>query len=114
MNLLEETKVVLNEHDKTLIDIEWCGSEEFGWFSVELFEELADKKYNDGYGSPAVVQDLLLTGKDFWLERYEYDGKEWWEYKTTPLKPKKESTPSVIVDDDFMWVSLKEANKKTK
>ena len=27
---------------------------------------------------------LKNLGRDFWLERHEYDGSEWWEYKSIP------------------------------
>ena len=42
-------------------------------------------EYDDGYGITEVNMGLKLVGKDFWLERHEYDGSEWWEYKTLPI-----------------------------
>lgn len=110
-NLLQETISMLESVDKTPANILWCGSKEFGYFSWELFEKLADKIYDNGYGSPAVCDDLLIVGKDWWLERHEYGGSEWWEYKGTPEKPKNQREPIVIVDDGLMWSSLVENNK---
>jgi hypothetical protein len=31
---------------------------------------------------------IIVVGKDWWLERHEYDGSEWWEFKTMPDKNK--------------------------
>jgi hypothetical protein len=30
---------------------------------------------------------LQLVGETFWIERAEYDGSEWWEYKEIPKRP---------------------------
>ena len=86
-NLLKETTETLNHYNKTLDDIEWFGNEE-----IELtgdLEKAIDFYYDDGYGGQEVLNDLILVGKDFWLERHEYNGAEWWEYKKIPLKPQK-------------------------
>lgn len=29
-----------------------------------------------------------MAGDDWWLERAEYDGSEWWKFKTLPVEPK--------------------------
>ena len=28
-----------------------------------------------------VAEDLVVVGDNWWIERHEYDGNEWWEYK---------------------------------
>lgn len=38
-------------------------------------------------GSPQVAEDLLIVGDTWCLERHEYDGSEWWEYKELPKEP---------------------------
>jgi hypothetical protein len=38
---------------------------------------------------------LEIVGDDWWLERHEYDGAEWWEYKTKPSMPE-----SIVTDLD--------------
>lgn len=86
-NLLEQTIEILHENHKTLEDILWFGSRK-----VELKGDLKNAlsfKYDDGYGGQEVFKDLILVGKDFWLERHQYDGSEWWEYKTLPTKPSR-------------------------
>lgn len=95
-NLLKETIEDLAQYNKTLTDIEFCSiipseyswrDQQSGYFDVSVFTSLADKDYDAGFGGAEVNQSLKLVGKDFWLERHEYDGSEWWEYKTLPLKP---------------------------
>lgn len=86
-NLLIQTKEILESHQKTLNDIIWFGSSN----GVELIgdlEKALNFNYDSGFGSQEVYKDLILVGIDFWLERHEYDGSEWWEYKTLPKRPK--------------------------
>ena len=91
-NLLEETKEKLAVCHKTPKDVLWVGSsdgsEAITW---EEFEKMADFDYDDGYGAAEIRMDLVVVGKDWWLERYEYDGSEW-VYKEQPklLKLHKE------------------------
>ena len=98
MNLLEETKNVLERHGLTMNDVEWVGSYDYT-FPVEKFIELANVEYDNGYGTARVASDLLVCGKDWWLERGEYDGSEWWEYKVAPIKPTMELNVRKLVGD---------------
>lgn len=82
-NLLKETKRILKDYGKTIKDIVAVQGEDFG-IRVDDFIRLADTLYDDGFGSPKVAQDLVVIGNGFWLERHEYDGSEWWEYKECP------------------------------
>lgn len=82
-NLLEETIEALEENGKSFDDVIGVCGDEFQ-ISIEEFKELANREYDDDYGTQEVAQDLKVVGKDFWLERYEYDGAEWWVYKTPP------------------------------
>ena len=83
-NLLKETKEILKEHGKTIKDIVAVQGLDFG-ISVDDFISLADTVYDNGFGSPKVAEDLVVIGNGFWLERHEYDGSEWWEYKECPV-----------------------------
>jgi hypothetical protein len=87
INLLKETKEILKKNNKKLGDIAWFGSKK-DELKGEL-EQLLNFEYNNGFGCQEVFKDLILVGKDFWLERHEYDGSEWWEYKTQPERPKE-------------------------
>lgn len=98
INLLEETKQELKDVGKTLNDIKWVS-----WHGRELpienFVTVADKQYDNGYGSNEVSMSLLVVGDDWWLERHEYDGSEWWEYKTLPVRPKE----AAYVTKEAFW-----------
>lgn len=107
MNLLKETIDILQNHGKTMDDVLWFGSRNFT-ISREEFEQKADYDYDKGYGAPEVAQDLLVVGKDFWLERHEYDGSEWWEYKSMPIKPTKKAKARNVVLSGQMWEDLEE------
>lgn len=42
---------------------------------------------------------LKIVGDNWWLERHEYDGAEWFEFKTLPQKPKiKEKITKIRID----------------
>lgn len=83
-NLLEETLGVLSANGKKPEDVYWVGTPELntGWSE---FVKIANVEYNPGYGSQEVATDLLVVGNGWWLERHEYDGSEWWEFKNQPL-----------------------------
>jgi len=85
VNLLKETLEFLKEYDLTEKDIVAVQGSRFG-ISVEDFLELAkNTDYNDGYGAQEIAADLKVIGKDWRIERHEYDGSEWWEFKSYPV-----------------------------
>ncbi len=88
MNLLKETKEILKQNNKKIEDIRWIGNNIY-FVDIEKFIEIANVNYNDDFGSSKVAEDLLIVGDNWWLERHEYDGSEWWEYKTIPIMPKE-------------------------
>lgn len=107
----KETLEILKRFEKSQEDVLWCGSEEFGWFTFEDLMEVAQDSYHRGFGGQEIAKDLLIVGKDFWLERHEYDGSEWWEFKTIPLKPERYNKPKTIRNGDS-WATLKEMNQE--
>ena len=85
MNLLNETRDILLSNNKTFDDVIFIGDRTTHTkMTVKDFLEHANVEYNGGYGIEEINTDLILVGKDFWLERHEYDGSEWWEYKSMP------------------------------
>ena len=86
VNLLEETLDILQEYGKTIEDVKWIGTHEYT-IPIEQFIEVADRMYDGGYGIEEINTGLLVVGEDWWLERGEYDGSEWWELKRMPSKP---------------------------
>jgi hypothetical protein len=85
-NLLTETIKCLADNGKNPKDVLWIGdaSSSCTW---DQFAECASFDYDDGYGGQEIYADLVIVGKDFWLERHEYDGSEWWEFKQLPTQP---------------------------
>jgi len=111
MNLLKETIKKLKYEGKKAQDVIWCGSKDFR-FSWKKFKEVANFDYNNGFGGQEVAEDLKIVGKDFWLERHEYDGSEWWEYKEMPEKTKKTiKNPKLTVREYGCWLTLKEMSE---
>lgn len=84
-NLLEETLQCLDEHGKSPSDVRCVVSFPLitDWKS---FERNANFDYDDGYGCNNISLDLKIVGDDWWLERSEYDGSEWWSFKSIPHK----------------------------
>ena len=93
-NLWKETICDLAENGKTWDDVIGICCDDFQ-ITKEQFEKLANREYDNGYGGAEVAQDLMIVGADFWLERHEYDGSEWWECKQMPNLAEK---PLVSVD----------------
>ena len=109
LNLLTETKEILKENDKELSEILWIGSSQDDFYiPLEHALEIMDIEYNDGFGAQNVAKDLIVVGKDWWLERNEYDGSEWWEFKRMPIKPSKRRAIQHVVGG--MWSTLNDIN----
>lgn len=101
-NLLNETKKVLKEHNKTLKDVVAIQGNDFG-ITIDKFIALADTEYDAGYGSPKVAEDLLIIGKDWWLERREHNGCERWEYN--------ELSNILPINDDVYALTVNQSNE---
>jgi len=87
-NFKKETLTILANHNKSIEDILWIGCECFK-IPKEEFWKLADRCYDDGYGAWEIPLDLLIVGDDWWMERREYDGSEWWEFREKIVEPEK-------------------------
>ena len=87
-NLLQETIEELKRYGLKEEDVRWVGTRNGKYaISWEEFKKIAKKfNYDAGFGAWYVPLDLVVVGDDWWLERQEYDGAEWWEYRTTPKK----------------------------
>ena len=87
MHLITETIRCLEYNNKTVNDVCWVGSQD-GTLAITFqeFEKISSFEYNSGFGGQVIASDLVVVGKDWWLERHEYDGSEWWEFKESPVK----------------------------
>jgi len=99
-NLLKETEEILTEHNLSNKDVLWVGSRDL-WTAWDNFKAVANVDYDSGYGVQEVMPDLLIVGKYWWLERHEYDGLEWWEFKQLPERPDKNLTIKAVVRSEY-------------
>lgn len=91
-NLLAETIAVIQENGKSPADVSWVGfnspgTEQAKGTWADFASLAAGINYNAGYGGNEIATGLLVVGPDWWLERHEYDGSEWWEFKQLPTPP---------------------------
>ncbi len=85
-NFLVETLESMQEINKTEHDVVWAGSVD-GEYSIsfEDFKKQAGFEYDAGLGGDEILPTLVIVFKDgSWLERDEFNGSSWWEYKHTP------------------------------
>ena len=109
MNLKEETLEELKEHGKTWEDVKFIQGKDFAVANPKKeILKLMNVEYDDGYGAPEVAQDLLIVGDKWWLERHEYDGSEWWEYKELPTIKSESKKVKSFITKNIGWKSLKE------
>ena len=95
-NLLAETIEALTQNGRIEAEVLWVGNEQFRCSWEEFVAVAKDEMYDSGFGGAEIATDLLVVGKDFWLERHEYDGSEWWEFKEQPQMPDKEFKPTTF------------------
>lgn len=113
INFQQETLEKLKAHNKDLSDIDWIGNHDCR-VDVEEFFKIADFEYDSGYGATYIDPDLLIVGKDWWLERSVYDGAEDWVFKRLPTKPKElrccEVTPTISKTSHFLEIKKEKQN----
>lgn len=99
INLLQETIERLERNGKSPADVEWVGIKDATYYSWADFKKQAKHiSYDNGFGRAEIAADLVVVGKDFWLEREEYDGSEWWNFKIFPTRPINKSNELKILD----------------
>lgn len=111
--LIQETKDFIAALGYTKDDIAWIGCSDFT-IPINCFWDAPPQEYDAGYGFPEVATDLVIVFKDnSWLERAEYDGSEWWEYKKPPTMPLEIEWVNTFVDRYYdATYGLKYINKK--
>ena len=85
VNFLSETLSVLRREEIPVDDVAYvflddgirCFWEDFAKAANEIY-------YDNGFGRVEINPSLMIVGFDWWLERREYDGSEWWEYCEAP------------------------------
>ena len=114
-NLLEETLEIMQNHGKSIKDVKFVRCDwkvydynleyykEYEYYmSWEDFASMANRFYDSSYGGTEVKDNLQIVGKDWWIERHEYDGSEWWEFKSLPTQPEeyKKFSPFKYEEDE--------------
>lgn len=94
-NFRLETLDVLAAHNKGPNDVIWVGTKQFE-IPIDEFWKLADIQYDEGYGAAEIAGDLIVAGADWWLERREYDGAEWWAFVMKPDRPWRKERVSTL------------------
>ena len=88
MNAKDELLEVLEETGKCIEDIEFLHIYVENWDEKPLIYiavSQLDFNYDSGFGGQELFGYVVFKDKT-WLERGEYDGSEWWEYKKCPSK----------------------------
>ncbi len=112
MNLLEETKIGINESGHNISDILFIGSEKTGHQCTwDQFKKIADFEYDNGFGSAGIAMDLIIVfGDAQQMTRNEYDGSEGWDYTTKFALPATKLPITCLGGDDHLWVDLADIN----
>lgn len=111
-NLWEETISILSRYGKTFDDVLFIQGKDFK-ITKGNFETVAKHTdYDSGFGSQKIAEDLVLVGKDWWMERGEYDGSEWWDFKSIPLR--KDKAEHITSLAGGMWNTLMEINDEVE
>lgn len=101
-NLLNETLELVGDRE-----VKWVGSTSWGWFTWDEFSKVArETEYDCGFGAAKIPSDLVVCGVDWWLERHEYDGSEWWELKELPERPGSHKPPNQL--GGHYWPTMKD------
>ena len=116
-NLLEETLDKLKSNHKTWEDVEFIdmiyneyeptyygdydliGQKRYRLDKETFLKSAKDIDYDESWGGREINETLKIVGKDWWLERAEYDGREWWEFKQ---KPKLDENVELLKNEEAM------------
>ena len=107
-NLFEETVLALQYHDKTLEDVLWVGGNDY---EVVNWQEAMKVDYDRGFGGQKIATDLVVVGDGWWLERAEYDGSEWWAFKTMPARPTEKRETAKFYNGES-WATVEEMTRE--
>lgn len=90
-NFKDEILEKLHHHGKTKDDVLFITDDKVYCRFDDFLNLIKDYEYDSGYGMQYIYHHLKIVGKDWWMERHEYDGGECWHFKTIPSKPHIES-----------------------
>lgn len=100
MNLRTETWNVLSQNGKKAADVLFVTDGNVSCSFYTFISKANDIVYDSGFGGNFINLSLKVVGDGWWLERAEYDGSEWWEFKTNQVK-KKRGQVAITIKDHF-------------
>lgn len=115
-NLLQETLEEMSDEGKGKSDVLFIGSRSGDYqMTWDEFVALADREYDSGFGGQEVAADLVVVFVDrTWIERHEYDGSEWWEYKAPPpVKVAPSPKPIQCLFAEVGWNSIEDIQERS-
>lgn len=95
-NLLDETLRALEARGHHQDDVLWVGTKDWSCPFSEFAARAKSINYDSGFGLAVIRRDLVIAGHDWWLERGEYDGSEWWAYKFPPIQPPRDTCGNLL------------------
>jgi len=98
-NLAKETRATLVKYGKGPCDVKHI-TDGYNWCSWWEFLKVSDIDYDGGFRCAEINTSLKIVGDGWWLERGEYDGAEWWVFKTMPVMPELEGVVQIMEDTD--------------
>jgi hypothetical protein len=96
-NLLAETVKALQKNGKEASSVLFVNVGKISC-TLDEFAEVANREYDAGFGSPEVSLSAKIVGRNWWLERVEYDGSEGWSFKSIPTQ-----NPHGLVDSETFF-----------
>ncbi len=118
MNFKKETYTAIKNSGYKRLDVCFIGSIDGRYrVNMDVFDELSDFAYDNGFGAPEIATDLIIYFNDMsYITRGEYDGKEWWEYKP-PLvfeKTQEYRTIKNFGGKGVLWETVERLNNEIK
>jgi len=97
MNIIKELDYKIKDSGHIPTDIKWLTLSYGDWSEQKITvpptegikgyskakELYKNTNYNNGYGSQE-LDGIVVFNDNSWLERWEYDGSEGWDFKQTP------------------------------
>lgn len=92
VNFLEDTIKTLSKNNKTINDVLFVRTRTQQCSFAKFAETVKEFKYVNSFGCHEINLDLVVVGRNWWLERKEYDGTENWVFKSIPMCIKNTNT----------------------
>lgn len=92
MNAKEEFLKHIGNKQVLCVKISDCDNSKFNLkvgysaYDFDKFLDQLDYEYDNGFGGQELY-GVIWYKDGTWSERGEYDGSEWWEYKSCPVIP---------------------------